>query len=427
MTKRIIALDVICGIAILSVLYFHAIIFTFVVINDGEAIPTGSNIEIITFILAYFVSWAGIFAIVSGLANTFAMYNRFKAGKMPRKQILRRGLLNGVLILILNALYMIVFVPGLEEGVMGIIPGMIRYGNFCVPSMIGLLFNTALTMIGFSNIVTSIVLWIICKDENVQISEKHLGILGAVSIVLILGYGLLGSITTIFLDEFFTPTTAANFLPKMLVQILIGPMNPIFPYAGFTCIGIMMGLMLVGNFQKSSFLKFGYITGVIILILGIILMILHGNPNHNFDTPPFPKLLQLLGGMLLVMTFSIQYHDFCSEEKKIKRFNRTRDIRKFGMLSLSMFLLEGMLVQVLILLVPYSLRSNLMFMSLVFGPIIVVIWAIILRLWKKFSFKYSFEWWMSKIQKVLIKKKSNKLNFEIISEIPTPLKEISVE
>ena len=149
--KRLVSLDWLRGVAIISVLFFHALIFNTYVITSS------ADNNIITQIILYFSTWAGIFAIISGFGTTISLYSQFKSGKLTRQKVLFNALITGAITLLFNYFYLIILTPGfIGNGpggitLIGFFPALFWTGQIYAstfdPSR--LFFATALLMIGW--------------------------------------------------------------------------------------------------------------------------------------------------------------------------------------------------------------------------------------------------------------------------------------
>lgn len=170
--------------------------------------------------------------------------------------------------------------------------------------------------------------------------------------------------------------------------------------------------MFVEEIEKRHILKYGIGLGAIYTALGIILVLLFGYEVVGFDTPFLPALLLMLGPMFLVMIFVMYWIDLRGDEKKVAWVKRSKSIRRFGSVGLTIFILEGSMVQLLripFLLIP-GFDTAYIFIFFVFTTVNVIIWAIILKYWEKIDYKYSFEWFMIKLRQKITKKESDRLS-----------------
>jgi len=263
-------------------------------------------------------------------------------------------------------------------------------------------------MIGWSILLSGVVLYFLLRNNGHVKRKRNYTVLVALATFCVFIYPLVQQPTQAFMVEGITLT---NFVPRLVLSWLIGSMDPILPYFGFALYGVIFGMMLVEGETKQKILKYGYGIGAIYTGIGLISTFVYGLDFLYYSIPPLPTLLMILGPMLLLYTWVLHSMDLKGEDKKTRWVNRSKTIRRFSVVSLTLFLLEGSLAQILrhvILLIYPGFDADYLFMPL-FGAINLVVWAVILLIWERYNFKYSFEWILIALARKITRKESLRL------------------
>jgi len=409
--KRLVSLDILRGFSIMSVTFFHAFLF-------NVDVPSGFSYPSTLYqVILYFLTWAGFFGIISGTANTIASYGRFRKGSFTAKGMLLNFMATGGVVILSNYIYMLVFAPGYinpDKVTISILPAFIRTGQYYPPDPARVLFTTALLMVGAGVFFTGLVLYPLCRKDGYKKTVRNCIVLGIVATSVILIYPVLDAITASYFAE---PLTLANFVPRLFLSWIVGDMDPLFPYLGFVLYGAIFGILIVEGFSRRIILTYGYGLGAIFTMIGMSYIANYGFSVGAYQTPPIGPLMSILGPMLLSFTFSLEAIDFNKGSTRIWWIRHSVGSRSFGILTLTIFLLEGsfsQLVSSIIGLFYPTWRSNVAFVFLIFSTLIVVLWGIILRYWGRIHFKGSFEWFITLAVAKFTGKKSTRLDADHI-------------
>ncbi|MFZ2488834.1 MAG: hypothetical protein WAZ19_12000 [Anaerolineae bacterium] len=410
---RLVSVDWLRGLAIVTVVFFHAMLFN----ADPAASSANESAPGLMNLILYFITWAGFFGMISGVGNTLSLYGSLKSGKLSRSAMLRSALFKGSIVLLINYLYLGIFTPGsLVPGAesIGVLTGFIRTGRIIPSSLDRMLFATALTMVGTGLIITGLTLFVLNGRQRSQNKWRAIWIMTILATFFVWTYP--------WVQPALRPLMAApvqwTHLPIAVpISWLVGPMDPIFPYAGFVLYGAALAVMVVDNFKRSSILLYGYALGGIYTAIGVLMTRAWGFWTNSFDTPSIGPLIVILGPMLLLLTFCIHLMDFSSPRVKAFFVRRSRGLRAFGILSLTVFCLEGpvsAVLRFLVNLVRPGFASDPAFIFLIFAPLVVLIWGIILRIWARFRFAGSLEWFIIWVMNQLTGYRSERLSAERI-------------
>lgn len=122
-----------------------------------------------------------------------------------------------------------------------------------------------------------------------------------------------------------------------------------------------------------------------------------------------------LGIFILIFKWLLSVFDLCSPEKYNKRRLKSAGIRRFGMLALTVYILEPFVAEIfktiLDMLVGKGWNDHLPNV-LLFGFGCLIFWYFLLKQWEKIRFAGSFEWLSGIMLLKLAGKKTGKTNFE---------------
>lgn len=359
----------------------------------------------------------GFFGMISGTANTIALYGRFRKGSLTAKRMLLNFVTTGVVVILINYVYMLAFAPGYiapEYVAISILPAFIRTGQYYPPGPARILFATALLMVGTGTLFTGLILYPLCRKDGYRKIVRNCIVLGIIATAIIFIYPVLDTITTPY---FAQPLTLANFAPRLFLSWIVGDMDPMFPYLGFTLYGAIFGILIVEGVPQRTILAYGYGLGAIFTVLAINHIATYGFEVGSYQTPPIGPLISVLGPMLLLLTFCFQTMDFTKDSTKLWSIKHSVGSRSFGILTLTIFLLEGSFSQLVGLITGTfypTWRNDVGFVFLIFSASILILWRIILKCWANIHFKGSFEWFIILAVAKFTRKKSTRLDADHI-------------
>lgn len=388
---RLVSLDVLRGLAIASVVFFHAMIFN----SDGDSSKAAADAPLLMGFILYMVTWAGGFGMVSGMANGLSLYGRMREGKVSPNRMLGQAFLTTCVLLAINALYLGIFSPGyLTPGAesIGLLPAFIRTGRLVPSTVERMLFATALTMVAWGAFFTGLSLWLLGRGEGHRRRLRNYLTLGVLAHVFVWTYPLVQPLVRPWMAP---PITWASFPGALVASWIAGPMDPIFPYAGFSLFGALLAMMRVDGVARWKVLAVGYGTGVVYSVIGYVGVRTWGFWNNPYDTPSLVPLLSIIGPMVLILTGALHAMDLSGEGARSWWARHTRGLRAFGLLSLTAFVLEGPVAAVLrrgVELVKPGFTYDSGFVFLIFAPGVTFLWWIVLKLWARWSFVGSLEW-----------------------------------
>jgi len=185
----------------------------------------------------------------------------------------------------------------------------------------------------------------------------------------------------------------SNVVGALFWGFLVNKNNPILPYLGFGLFGTWLGLALAQvELRRRSLGLFGIIGGAW-LICGVVGLYLLPDTMLEREIDLFWYLLTVfqLGLFLLLVVGTVSVTDVLRP-----RFldSPSFPVRRLGMASLSIFMLETVLSQALVTIGDAAWPGWRMDIGLclAFGALNALIWVVIVALWARVEFRYSMEW-----------------------------------
>ncbi len=394
--KRLIFLDFLRGLLIFMMITYHAVVYCVFegIQNAIDIIP--ENFMPFLLPLLLLLTWAALFAMLSGIAKSFNTYRQIKFGKETINSMLKQSLWRGFFIILLHYFYL-----GLighfqknfvNEPVRSLLIGSLEVGAWRIMDYEILFFVDALFMTSTSGILVSILLWILWRKEGINKTRRNYIILVSLGCLWLflspLAHELLGPI-------FYAWMAQGYYGIGIVLSIFVGPRHSLFPYFSFTLFGAVFGILLGEGALIKKIRIYGYGFGIFFILLDGLLIGINGMPQLTTAILPFTMYTLNLGLMLCLVTFLIDLIEFSKEEKKPRILKRTRFFRRFGLITLSMYLIEStislLLAKIFRLLFPTSFEVNALII-LLYLFINGILWVFIARLWERVNFKYSFEW-----------------------------------
>jgi hypothetical protein len=422
-TTRLVSFDILRGLALIFMVSFHVFMKTYDytwIMNEPEIIADMPIILIIfAVIIGYLSMWISFFILLSGTVNSYVMSKKVLNGSKP-SSLLRKQILNGVLILIFGRL---------QENVIG----YFGYLGYSLKTGIWTNFMTlytsfwtirALDVIGWCIILNAIIHYLLMLKGGFRLYLRN------VIIYLVLGAGILAVTPIIKAWALSIQPTEHNFLSWFL-NTLVLDFDVIFPYLFSSFLGSMLGITLARPKNPKKIVIRGGLSIMFLLSLISFLLIYfkvaNNLPATIFSKPPeIPTYLILTVGQIGVLILTLSLIEFRGKGEKLAHNPFVRNLRLWSMISLSIFLFDVFeLLPRAILTLVLGNFIGLDFMSgSIFTGQIGLLWASLLGLfvlsffqlfvwlWSKIEFKFGAEWIMIRIQTLVTKQKSKKLDFE---------------
>jgi hypothetical protein len=407
--KRLAGLDVIRGIGILAVVFLHSATFHFQGITDLDWDDPPLLIQVIGFLLM----WAGLFAIVSSTAYAYSAILRIERGEMRSRQLLRSYWVAGGFMLALHYVYFLVLAPKLLDVVEGnhqyaLLPGWIANGRFPPIYAERAFYSTTLSMIAWNLLLTGPLLSVLLSKGGLERIKRPGAVLGALGAAIM----ALSRARIPLYPWAVEAVEQGNTWAAIPLGFLIGKNNPILPYWGFGLFGTWLGLALARSAAGRRALHPFVWIGLLWLVAGLVGLFALPTTmlEREVDLYWYFIMLFQLGLFLLLVGAALFAVDFW-DNRPPALMRALKPVRRLGTVSLSIFIGETVISQLLVKLVDALFRGwglNIG-LCLTFGALNALLWLGIVALWARFDFQYSMEWLTVRVY-ALFRRPSNKVN-----------------
>ncbi len=428
MSKRLLSLDFIRGLAIFGVVFAHGIVFG-IFLGEPNAVQFLPRSPLIIFAPMLFLgTWAGLFALITGIANSYIVYNRMNVNHNIRKSV-KPSIVNNIIVLLFHFIYMGLFInatPALtgDHHLYSLITGSIQKRALSLPEIEIFFKADALSMIASSGLITCFTLLIMWRKDRFEMSKNNsIRNLTIIAIIwLLVSKGLWEWLNPHFLR--YLELGKLYYIPAFFLSLIAGSIHCILPYAGYALIGIVIGIMIAEERPYEAIKRYCRRLGLAFFITGIVLIGYHlftittGIIDYLFQYQNIPPDLSFvnLGLMLLWIPWFFRKFDYETRERTVRR---SVFIRRFGMLSLTIYCLEA-LWNILWSNIFHSQFGELtgefdpvmgnVLLNFSYLVVVVGFWFIILKIWESIKFKYSFEDLSVRIGGIFRPQKSDRLD-----------------
>jgi uncharacterized membrane protein len=387
--KRLTGLDVIRGIGIILIIIIHSLKYFY---SGITSINFDSPSIIISF-LGSIGLWAGLFIFMSGITNTYVSSNQ--SLNTAKKKLF----LFGICLTLLNFIYLFFLAPPNFDIYQGtpnysFLGNLINNGILSFPHFSNIFRTTPLLILGIS--------WIFLAPFSSILFKKKYSLNKKIILFTLFSFAIpILSVLRIYLYPIYTEVFSKGFnLWTFILGAFIEAYSPIIPFFAFLIAGIFIGNIIStknGFIKVKKYLIFLSLIFTISGIAGIILSpgnIIKGQTNYLWASA-----ITLDYGIFLF--FVILGFIVYNQDSKSNKFSKlTIFLSNFGFLSLSIFVFEGIISSILgrfADIFSLSWRISIPLVSL-FAFCNIIIWAIIIKFWKKTNYKYSLEHLIKRIK-----------------------------
>jgi hypothetical protein len=408
-TRRYISLDILRGVGILSIVFLHSCFahyknITKINFDDPPLIVT---------IIGFLLMWSGLFALISAIAHTSTQLSRLKNGFLSKRSLFYYFFSAGFFIIILHYFYFLLLGPVVldfenNNHNYSLLSGFLHNGFFDFNLADRFFYNSSLSMIGWDLVIIGVILYLLIKifGENLSKMAKAIGLIGTFVILL--------SIVRIPLFTLVDQVRQNHgLLYSVSFDLLINKNDPLLPYMGFGLFGAMIGLLVSYETRVRKIFKYLGTIASAWIIAGLVSYRFFPDTmlERSIDGLWFSIMLIQLGLFIWFVLGMMYFFDYRNEEKKDKYAKKLHWLRQFGLVSLTIFMLETPLSEITArmwsgILPGWDLNINKV---MLFGLFNVFVWLLIIRFWRKNNFRYSFEWLTVKVFKK-IGRRSNKMD-----------------
>ena len=392
--QRLQSIDVLRGGAIILVIFFHAAVYNYANINKIDF----SDPPIVVVAISFLMLWGGLLIFLSGVVNAYMLSKRLNENYIfkPVKYLFVAGFIYFFLHYVLNFFlgrWNNDFVNNKPD--MTVVASSLRNMHLIFPTVNKFFEGSSFSTIALNIIIVSILLFVLFKSKN---EKKNYFVLGLIGFLI-----MIFSFVRVYLYGFLIQAIVIkNYFLAIILSFTIANPYPLLPYLSYGIFASMVGLMIYKN-QRNLLKKAMIPLGIFFFVFGLIGA---SNFEKTISTPDFFwyfKTNMELG--IFIITTVLFYLLF---EKSV--LNKLAVIKWFGRVSLTIYMLETLLSELLRILMNNinTYWNQTINNCLLFGLLNVFVWMVILFFWKKNGFKYSLEYfWVKFFDK--IGKKSTKM------------------
>ncbi|GEM_PF-2861354 len=405
-TERFLSFDIIRGLAVFAIVIIHRVHYTWTGMMDRESLHRameagGLQLTIIVLTIILFMM-GGIFYVVSGSVNVYASCRAVIGKRQAPGFVLRRNVMTGLFLLFMNIVHRVLFGNGFAfttgggepEYVAGLITGWLKYGQ-PVPFSWSLVTEPGtLSIIGIILLVNTGVMAAVNRRRGLEDSRF------LARSFLFVGIGIL--LIYPFLKLGLTPLYEQAYAEgKYLAAWMLGNLcleYSISPHLAFGAFGAFIGTLLVSGSDREDISS--RLCQVILALIGAggIVLIAIGY-NTSFADRWLRAGISIfgLGVFLFIMLLALRLWDWRTRDasRSLRPSWFIERIRLFGRFSLSVFVFEGLLAELMALLFGLAVvpdwTGNLGAV-LVFTVMLTVAWVLILSWWSRIQFDGPLEW-----------------------------------
>lgn len=407
--KRIYTFDIVKGIAILFVIPLHALIYQIGRSDPSLFEPIISRLpREIMLVLAPIILlslWGPIFTLITGANIAYGFLRVYNRNPDESSAYILRRLLAAFLLILVARLTNFIF-----EGF------IISYSENRVITFRFRNYADTLDSIALINVIVPLFMLYIINYIKARHLKKTKGpLLSPIKPQYIyIGLGIITALWFLFtpvvhaLKPYVYEVTTRNHW--RLLSMVYGKMTTgrfrFFPILGFGYIGGIIGSAIYYREQFSNMRKYSGIFFIITLISFVVWCFLSANPIGNVATDDNSTMLQvlILGAMAFAVVLMLGRYDFCPGEIREKRIKRTLFVRRFSVVTLTIYIMEFVLAHCVYLVFERYWEHAIQIVNqvpvltwgitqiFIFIFIICLIWIVIVRLWEKVNFIGSLEW-----------------------------------
>ncbi len=415
--KRLASLDFLRGIAILMVVGFHSIERALPIDFWDNFISTAPKWQFYLFgPFLLLMSWRGFFILISSIVYIYTFEAKVRITNDPRI-LLKKNIMKGTILFLFGCIINIFLKPDAAIGSF-LLTGQWKPEQFIYK----LNESNAIQMIALGLIVYSFIHYLLTRNQGYEKPTRNLTIYAILLIVIIILTPLLNqilySIYGITRDDIIDMETNSpgQFLKSIFLANIVGNAQPLFPYLSVTFLGCIIGIILSQDkWEIKEKLSKLCLLGIIIIISGLLdwIVIMGSEPIETFMIAPMWFLILNSGFQTFLIAICLYFFDYTkNSQKKLKRIKNVRFIRRAGLVSLTLFSTQVLDIIPRFLLtkisgIDYLSMGNLttLYQSFLLLWIVILYWAILLRLWEYGKFYGTFDWLMVYITSSFSKKK----------------------
>jgi hypothetical protein len=352
--------------------------------------------------MSFMALWGGLFIFYSSFINTYASFSNQSESELMKQQRYLR--IAAVVYFFVHIALSLIFGRWANDFVhnrpnMTLVAASMRTGRLVLPNLEILNDGSSLLIIGTNLFVVSYLIKSILFPKNDKRFWRNLVLISIAGLLL-----MVLSSARVYLHPVLDPSESSNILLGIIFSIFLGNPYPMIPYLAYGLFGMVLGALYARGKMKVL-VPIAITLSIFFIVYGILGI---GNHDKTISTPDYfwyYKTQVELGLFMLLFLLALSLGKF--------RFAKIPIIGWFSRVSLSVYMLETLIselirVPILKIIPDWNQTIN---GSLLFGGINVLLWLILVSLWKQIDFRYSLEyWWVKGFAR--LGKESSKLTFD---------------
>ncbi len=449
--KRIISLDFFRGLSIMLMMFLHVFIHIYSLTDPSTFGDVTSNPGLLAIFVPVFLfsNFRGFFLMISMVIHSYIISKNIQKG-VSREKMLAKQLFTGFIVYIIGLL---------SEGFIqyhGVFGRSLYSMAWRIDKFNHIMHTEAINSIGICIMVTGILFYFLSFRDGVKKPLRNAIILAVIGIAVVALSPLMYSIASNAIGSYidlgggelgysyynvqYEIKSIGDFFLKLGWAILVGKEQPLFPFLAVVCIGAILGNNLAQENPKRKITGIGMIAGGVIIIIGVIFLILEGDIMGAIvgvtETVHPPWFFCILTGLqFIIICWWLRAYEFNPKRDMAKFTKRTRFFRRWGLVSLTLYLLQYYIQYLCLWLgelitgISFTTRWGVdNFLPVIIMMVIVVgVWDLVFRVWEKLKFIGTFEWQLTSLTAVILNprgekgKKAERMNIQATLYEPEPV------
>jgi hypothetical protein len=201
-----------------------------------------------------------------------------------------------------------------------------------------------------------------------------------------------------------------SILAAIPLALLVNDPNPVFPFLAYGLFGAVIGAALVRGEPRAQLYRLMGTSGLVLMICGGAGLasaggvVMAGREEiWGQSALYFASLAYLLLGLFAWMLIGVlaSFDPPAGSARAPWRPGWLRPVLRFGRLSLTVFMLEGIVGMALRIGLDAAIPgwNDALSAALVFSLGNVLLWHFVLMAWERVEYRGSLEWWLARIRK----------------------------
>ncbi|MHA1112717.1 MAG: hypothetical protein ACTSRE_16630 [Promethearchaeota archaeon] len=412
MTKRLVFIDVLRGLAIFYLIVLHA--FLYRVVHQYkplfEEILTTSSllIRIIATPFIFFSLWGSFFCLVTGIVFVYRVRTDIKNSEDFKAvpYFLKRGV-SGLILIILQYIWLTLLSPKSTEhpgpSTYSLLTGIIEQWGFSSFDVMHYSTTGMIESIGWIIVCLSILGYFVYRKKKNQTKKFYFNY--GIALLITIGISVFFEVWIENPSHFFYELYEnGKFFQVIVLLKLTSNRFSFFPLIVFGMSGAIIGYNLfeIKNEKWKLITLFSVGMSCIIVYIIIYLGGFDMMGGYTSDYIPLPlHLLNLGSQFVFIGIFYLLLKKYQNQERNCD-VGIVRFFRMYSSTSLTVYVLEPFisillfqLVQSIYFIKPIS-ENFYVWMGFLF--LNALVWYVILYFWRKIEYKYSLEWTLGKLK-----------------------------